>query len=61
MAETLLVVSKIKKLVKEKGFRTGGDYLEALSRKVDGLLSASIEKVKTENKKKTLGAEDLLG
>jgi len=59
MAETLVVVSKIKKMVKEAGFRTGQDYIESLSQKVEGLIKNSVEKVKQEGKKKTLGAEDL--
>ena len=59
MAESFVVVSKIKKMVKEKGYRTGGDYIDALSKKVEGIISGSVEKVKTEGKKKTLGAEDL--
>ena len=60
MSEILVVVSKIKKVVKEAGFRTGGDYIEALSNKVSAMLGASIEKVKADGKKKTLGAEDLI-
>lgn len=60
MAETLVVVSKIKKMVKEKELRTGGDYIEALSAKVIQIVQASVDKVKAENKKKTLGAEDLV-
>jgi hypothetical protein len=60
MPETLVVVSKVKKLVKEAGYRTGGDYIDSLSAKIDSIVKASIEKVKTENKKKTLGAEDLV-
>jgi len=60
MAETLVVVSKIKKLVKDAGFRTGGDFIEAVSAKVSQMVIASVEKVKLENKKKTLGAEDLV-
>ena len=59
MSETYVVVSKIKKKVKDAGFRTGKDYTDALSAKVDQIVSASIEKVKNEAKKKTLGAEDL--
>ena len=59
MAETLVVVSKIKKMVKEAGYRTGGDYIEALSKKIDELIQASIGKVKADGKKKTLGAEDI--
>ncbi|MFH1283643.1 MAG: hypothetical protein ABII27_08260 [bacterium] len=59
MAETLVVVSKIKKMVKEQGLRTGVDYINALSVKVDDIIKASVEKVKQEGGKKTLGAEDL--
>ena len=59
MGETLVVVSKIKKMVKDAGFRTGGDYIEVLSSKINTMISASIEKVKADGKKKTLGAEDL--
>ncbi|OGS42393.1 MAG: hypothetical protein A2506_00065 [Elusimicrobia bacterium RIFOXYD12_FULL_66_9] len=59
MAENLVVVSKIKKMVKEAGYRTGGDYIEALSAKIDAVVKASVLKVQTEGKKKTLGAEDL--
>lgn len=60
MAETLVVVSKLKKMVKEAGFRTGGDYIAGLSDRIGQIVQASIEKVKTEDKKKTLGAEDLV-
>ncbi|MBI5242433.1 MAG: hypothetical protein HY922_01960 [Elusimicrobia bacterium] len=60
MAETLVVVSKIKKMVKEKELRTGVDYIEALSAKVSQIVQASVDKVKAESKKKTLGAEDLV-
>ncbi len=59
MAEVYVVVSKIKKAVKDKGLRTGGDYIDALSKKIEDLVNASISKVTTEGKKKTLGAEDL--
>ncbi len=59
MAESIVVVSKIKKMVKDAGFRTGGDYIEALSTKVDAIVKQSIEKVKQDGGKKTLGAEDL--
>lgn len=59
MAENLVVVSKVKKLVKEAGFRTGGDYIDALSSKIEASVKSSIQKVQTEGKKKTLGAEDL--
>jgi len=60
MAENLVVVSKIKKMVKEAGYRTGGDYVDALSAKIEAVVKASVQKVQAEGKKKTLGAEDLV-
>ena len=48
MADGLVVVSKIKKMVKEAGFRTGLDYINSLSTKVDAIVKESIEKVKTD-------------
>jgi hypothetical protein len=59
MAETLVVVSKVKKMVKDAGLRTGGDYIDALSGRVSQMINASVEKVKAGGSKKTLGAEDL--
>jgi len=59
MADTLVVVSKIKKMVKEAGFRTGGDYITALSGKIEETVKASIEKARQAGNKKTLGAEDI--
>jgi hypothetical protein len=59
MAETFVVVSKIKKMVKEKGLRTGGDYIEGLSKKIEEIVNAAVAKVQSEGKRKTLGAEDL--
>ncbi len=59
MAEQLVVVSKVKKFVKDAGFRTGGDYIEGLSEKINQIVNTSIEKVKADGKRKTLGREDL--
>ena len=59
MAENLVVVSKVKKMVKDAGFRTGGDFIDGLSAKIGQLVTAAVEKVKVDGKKKTLGAEDL--
>lgn len=59
MSETYVVVSKVKKKVKEAGLRTGKDYTDALSQKIEQFVNASVEKVKADGKKKTLGAEDL--
>ena len=60
MSDILVVASKIKKVVKESGLRSSPGYMDALSKKVEDMIKASTEKVKTEGKKKTLGAEDLL-
>ncbi|MFH1618510.1 MAG: hypothetical protein ABIG11_01245 [bacterium] len=60
MADMLVVVSKIKKIAKDAGLRTGADYIDALSVKVSQIVAASVEKVKTDGKKKTIGAEDLI-
>ncbi len=60
MPEALVVVSKIKKIVKDAGLRTGGDYIDALSAKIESAVKASIQKVQTDNKKKTLSAEDVV-
>jgi hypothetical protein len=59
MSETYVVVSKVKKKVKEAGFRTGKDYTDALSRKIEELVNQSVEKIKADGKRKTLGVEDL--
>ena len=54
MADNLVVVSKIKKVVKEAGFRTGMDYINSLSSKVESIVKESIEKVKAAGKDKSL-------
>jgi hypothetical protein len=59
MSETYVVVSKVKKKVKEAGYRTGKDYTDALSRKIEEIVDGSLNKVRADGKKKTLGAEDL--
>jgi hypothetical protein len=59
MAENLVVVSKVKSMVKDAGLRTGGDFIDALSNRVQQIVQAAVEKVKAEGKKKTLGTEDL--
>jgi len=60
MADVLVVVSKVKKMVKEQGLRTSEGFVEALSKKVEEIVKNAVEKVKSEGKKKTLGAEDLM-
>jgi len=59
MSEILVVTSKVKKIVAVAGLRTGQGYITALSTKVESIINASVDKVKTEGKKKTLGAEDI--
>jgi hypothetical protein len=59
MADNLVITSKIKKMVKDQGLRTGSGYITALSVKVEDIIKSSIAKVKQEGKKVTLGAEDL--
>lgn len=59
MSDILVVTSKVKKAVKDAGLRTGADYVVALSDKVAELIKASIDKVKAEGGKVTLGREDL--
>ena len=59
MAENLVVVSKVKKMVKEAGFRTGGDFIDGLSNRISQIVQAAVQKVQADGKKKTLGAEDL--
>lgn len=59
MADTLVVGSKIKAMVKAAGLRTGSDFLDGLSSRVKQIVQVAIEKVKTEGKKKTLGTEDI--
>ena len=53
MPETLVVVSKVKKMVKEQGFRTGGDYIDKLSERIQSIISESINKIKADGKRKT--------
>ncbi|MDI6757546.1 MAG: hypothetical protein QME32_05935 [Endomicrobiia bacterium] len=60
MSEILVVVSKVKKMVKDSELRTGVDYIAKLSEKVEAVVKASIEKVKAEGGKKTLGGEDIV-
>ena len=52
MAETLVVVSKIKKMVKESGLRTGGDFIDALSVKIGEIVNAAVDKVKNDASEK---------
>ena len=55
----ILVVGLLLLALAEAGFRTGMDYINSLSSKVEGIIKGSIEKVKAAGNKKTLGSEDL--
>ena len=59
MADNLVIISKVKKMVKEQGLRTGSTYIAALSSKVESIVNESIQKLKSEGKRITLGADDL--
>lgn len=58
MAETLIVVSKLKKLVKEMGMRTSKDTVEKLSQIIETKIKATAEKVRADGRK-TIQAEDV--
>jgi histone H3/H4 len=51
MSEVLVVASKVKKMVKEQGMRTGGDAIEKLSQMVEARVKAGVEKAKAAGKK----------
>jgi hypothetical protein len=55
----LIVTSKVKGIIKAEDLRSGKDFLEALSDKVQNIVDAAIQKTKEEGKKITLGAEDV--
>ena len=56
--ENLVVKSKVHGIIKKAGFRTGGDFYEALSEKIHAVIDAAIQKVQAGGRKKTLNAED---
>lgn len=58
MSEMLVVASKIKKMVKGQGMRTGADAIEKLSQIVEARVKAGVEKAKTAGKK-TVQAMDV--
>ena len=51
MAEILVVTSRVKKMVKEQGMRTGADAIEKLSQIIEARVKAGIEKAKAGGKK----------
>jgi len=57
--ECLVVKGKVKKIIREAGFRSGGDFLRALSDKIQNIVDGAIQQTKEDGKKLTLGAEDV--
>lgn len=58
MSEVLVVTSKVKKIAKEQGMRTGADAIQALSDVVVAKMKEGIEKARAAGKK-TVQASDL--
>ena len=59
MSEILVVASKVKKLIREKSeFNTSGEFIEALSQKVEKLCMDAIEQARAD-KRKTVKSRDL--
>ena len=56
--ESLVVTSKTKAYIKEKGCMVGGDVLDALNDKVRELLDKAVKRAK-DNKRSTLRSQDL--
>lgn len=54
----LIVASKAKEIIKSFEMNCGGDFIEALSNRVAGLIGEAVASAK-ENKRKTLRAEDM--
>lgn len=58
VVQTLVVTSRIKQMVKAEGLRTGGDFIDALSRKVNDMVNSAMESTRND-RRMTLGAEDV--
>lgn len=58
MADSLIVGSKVKAFNKSKAVHTSGDFMEALNKKVQWLLSEAAGRAKA-NKRATLRPQDL--
>ena len=54
----LVVGSKVKAFVKEKGFNSSGDLGDALSKKVEEILTEAVKRTEA-NGRKTVRPEDL--
>lgn len=58
MADALVVTSKIKKFVRDKaGFNTSAEVIDVLSKKVEGLCEAAIEKARADGRKTVKGRD----
>lgn len=61
MAEVLVVTSKVKAFIKEKGdCNTSGETIEALSKAVEKIIAKAIESAKAQGRK-TVMARDVPG
>jgi phosphohistidine swiveling domain-containing protein len=58
MADMMVVTSKVKAYIKEKGCMTSGDAVEALNKKVACMLDSAVERTKA-NKRSTVKPQDL--
>ena len=57
MAETLVVKSKVKELAARKGLRFSAEAYDALSNRVDGMITDAAQRAKS-NGRKTIKAAD---
>ena len=55
---TLVVQSHVKEYARAKNFRVGGDFIDALSEEVEGMIDDAIERAET-NGRSTIRAGDL--
>ena len=55
--EVLIVTSKTKGYIKEKGYQSSGDAMEALNEKIYELIDKALERTK-ENKRSTVRPHD---
>jgi hypothetical protein len=58
VVQCLVVTSKVKALIKNEGMRSGKDFIDALSRKVNEMVMQACESTR-QDRRMTLGAEDV--
>jgi len=56
--EPLVVASKVKAIIKEKGCQTSSDALDALNAHIHGLLESAVSRAKA-NKRSTVKPQDI--